>query len=109
MFIAPEQLLNKPQALCSPDLKFLINVIEDTYVNHICSTHPEVSSPCDCGEPLNKTLKGLLQDKPFDPLQLDNQQSGKMKTLSFMVATIILSLALTESVSESGVYLNINE
>ncbi|KAF3452227.1 hypothetical protein FNV43_RR08325 [Rhamnella rubrinervis] len=43
MFIAPELLLNKPSALCSPNLKYLINSIQDTYVNKVCVTHPELS------------------------------------------------------------------
>ena len=43
----------------------------------------------------------------FDPLKIDNKPSGKIKTFSIMVATIILTIALTESVSRFGVYTQI--
>lgn len=106
-FIAPEPLLLKPLALCAPNIKILIDVIKDTYVNHVCSSHLDVSSPCECGEPLNKTARDLFPQNSFDPLKIDNKQSGKIINVSLMVATIILSIALTESVSEYGVYLQI--
>lgn len=105
-YIAPDPLLNKPGALCSPDLPFLLRVIKNTYINHICSNHPDVSSPCYCGEPLNNTARIMFPETSFDPLKID--QSGKIKTISLMVATIIIAIALTESVSEYGVYININ-
>lgn len=105
--IAPEPLLLKPLALSSPNIKFIIDVLKDTYVNHVCSTHHDVSSPCECGEPLNKTARDLFPLNSFDPLKIDNKQSGKIINVSLMVATIILSIALTESVSEYGVYLKI--
>lgn len=104
MCIAPDQLLDHPLALCSPnDKKWLINVINDTYISHICSSHPEVLSPCDCGEPLNQTVRDLFPQKRFDPLHISNQ--SQIKTVSLMVATIILSIALTESISQYGVYM----
>lgn len=107
MILAPDPLLNKPAALSSPDLKLLINVIQDTYVHHICSTHPQVLSPCDCGEPLNNTVKELFPQTSFDPLKIENYEKGKMKTVAIMVATIILNLALIESVTQHGVYLQL--
>jgi len=53
------------------------------------------------GEPLNKAAKFLF-DPPdtFDPLGFDC--SKKVKALSVFVATIVLSLALAESVSPNG-------
>lgn len=104
---APEQLLNKPIALSSVDLKNLTLVLKDTYVNHVCSTHPDVISPCDCGEPLNKIVRDLFQDESFDPLHLESGKT-RIKALSFMVGFILLTLILSESVSEHGVYTNLN-
>lgn len=104
MFIAPDPLLKKPLAQCSPNIKLIINAIQDTYVNHTCSEHIGISSPCECGEPLNKETMDLFPLTSFDPLDIDNIQSGKLKTVGVMVATIIISLALTESISEYGIY-----
>lgn len=64
MFIAPEPLLKYPNGWLSPTL---IDVIKDTYVNHICITHPEVISPCECGEPFNQTVREIFPQKYFDP------------------------------------------
>jgi hypothetical protein len=97
---APEQLLHKPEALASPDLQLIINVVKDTYVNHVCSTH-HLPSPCECGEPLNKTAISLLESKDdvFDPLDLNK----RARALSVFFASILLSIALSESVSKYGV------
>lgn len=100
MYIAPAVILNVPLSQTSPDLQQLVRVVEDTYVNHVCSTHPDVISPCDCGEPLNQTARNMYKDKVFDPLGC----SGKIKTAAVMVASIIIVLTLTESVSPYGVF-----
>lgn len=39
----------------SPDLKLLSKVVKETLLENVCSSHPDVSSPCECGEPLNKS------------------------------------------------------
>ena len=101
---APEPLLVKPGALCSPDLELLFKVVKDTFVNHVCSSHPQVTSPCDCGEPLNSAARDLFEEPPFDPLGINN--THRIKALSFFMASIILSIALAESVSQNGVYIN---
>lgn len=46
-YSVPEPLLLKPEALRSPDLKLLVNVAKDTFVDHVSSSHPGVSSPCE--------------------------------------------------------------
>lgn len=107
VYIAPELILNYPISLCSPNIKYLINSIQDTYVNLICINHREVSSPCECGEPINQMTREFFPHKPFDPLHIDNQPSGKIKTASIMVATIILTIVLTESVSRNGYNISI--
>lgn len=99
MFIAPEPLFQYPNGWFSPTF---LNVIKDTDVNHLCLTHPEVLSPCECGEPFNQTVRERFPQKDFDP---DQKHSGKLFTCSLMVATLILSLALTESVSQYGLFL----
>lgn len=103
--LAPEQLLAKPAALCSPDLSLIVRVVKDTYLNHICSTH-QVSLPCECGAPLNKTARLLFSpDESFDPpylVKLGQHPCRLVRPLSIFVASIILSLALAESVSVNG-------
>lgn len=44
----------------SPDIGFLLKVAKNIYIEGICSNHPQVISPCDCGEPLNSILEHLL-------------------------------------------------
>lgn len=102
MFVAPEPLLDKPLALCSTGLNYIRKLIQDTYVNHVCSIHPEGISPCECGEPLNQTARSIFPLNSFDP-----DQKGKRKKMFLMVGTIILSLALAESVSQYGVYIEL--
>lgn len=75
MVSVPEQLLEKPGALCSPDLGEVVRVVRETFVNKICSLH-HVPSPCDCGEPLNHTAKLLFEpEENFDPLGLKAEES----------------------------------
>lgn len=63
---------------------------------------------CQCGEPLNininRAAKDLFQEPPaFDPLEFLNK--GRVRALSVFVASIVLSIALAESISQSGVLL----
>lgn len=89
----------KPDALFSTDLGLVVKVVRETFVDQICSEH-HVPSPCDCGEPLNKVARGLFEpNSPFDPLCLENSTRRRVKAVSVFVASIVLSLALTESVS----------
>lgn len=60
--VAPEPLLIKPAALCSPDLSTIFKVVRETFIDQVCCSHPQVASPCDCGEPLNKTAKVIFQE-----------------------------------------------
>lgn len=101
---SPDQLWYNPVALSSPDLPFLNKVLMDTYEYNVCTTHPEVSSPCDCGEPINMTARNLFET--YDPLNC--YKTTRIKAASFMVGYIILSIALSESVSQYGVYMNLN-
>lgn len=106
IFLAPEPLLHYLNSIYSYEEWFsptLCKLIKGTYVNHICLSHPEVLSPCECGEPLNKIVMESYPLKNFDPLKIDN--SAKLLTSSLMVGTMILSLLLTESVFESGLFL----
>jgi hypothetical protein len=65
---SPDPLLLHPIAWCSPELKTLIQNLNDTYVNNVCCTHPSVESPCICGEPVNKMVHKLIPEDTFDPL-----------------------------------------
>lgn len=107
-YFTPVPLNEYPFAWTSPDLQFLKKVVSDTYQGHVCSTHPTVSSPCPCGEPLNQTARDLLPLNSFDPLQINKKtQVFSQTTCSIMIGTIILVLALTESVSPHGVYIEL--
>ena len=114
--IAPEPLLLKPEALTSPDINLLYNVSKDTFINKVCSTHPLIKSPCECGEPLNNELRRLLETNTiettntFDPLGIDEtERTNKAKAFAIYIAAILITIALSESVSRHGVYFNINE
>lgn len=97
-FTAPLPLLHNPAVLTSPDLPLIIEVFKDTFHNKICSTH-HLPSPCECGEPLNKAAMDLLKgNESFDPLGLLNKKAG----FTFL-ASILLCIALSESVSSQGV------
>lgn len=102
--LSPDPLLYNPLVICSsPNPDLLCQVSRDTFIDQICSTHPQVLSPCDCGEPLNNELRELLQKPPFDPLG----SISRVKGAAVFIGAILLSLALAESVSQNGVYLNI--
>lgn len=95
---APLPLLHNPAVLTSPDLPLIIEVFKDTFHNKICSTH-HLPSPCECGEPLNKAAMDLLKgNESFDPLGLLNKKAG----FTFL-GSILLCIALSESVSSHGV------
>lgn len=106
--IAPEPLLLKPEALTSPDINFLYKVSKDTFINKVCSTHPLIKSPCDCGEPLNNELRKILDTNSFDPLGIEETKRYK-KSFAVYIAAILITIALAESVSTHGIYYNINE
>lgn len=100
-FIVPGPFLEAPGLILSTDLKELIRIGRDTYVDHICSTH-HTPSPCVCGEPLNRAMPILLnsQELPFDPLELGVKSRGY--GVGVFVGAVILSLALSESVCHLG-------
>lgn len=108
---APEPLLFNPSALISPHLKYLSYVLKDTYVNKICSSHPglDIPLPCECGSPLNMESKILFPDPEprFDPLGIEKAKSIRIKSIATYFATIILVIALSESTSHHGIYINI--
>lgn len=87
------------------DLHTLLTAARDTFVNNVCTIHPHVSSPCECGEPLNNEARKLLEPNSFDPLGLEKPKS-RAKALAVYSAAVLLTIALTESVSSNGVYLN---
>lgn len=108
--LAPEPLLLKPDALTSPDIHTLYTVVKDTFINKVCSTHPLISSPCECGEPLNNEARRLLESNTthsFDPLELGEktQKKSRASALAIYIAAILITIALTESISTHGVYL----
>lgn len=39
-----------------------------------------LNSPCECGEPLNKTARDLFPLNTFDPLHIDNKTSYNLKS-----------------------------
>ena len=107
--LAPEPLVLKPLALASQNIQYLYNIVSDTFLNKVCSSHPgeHLALPCECGSPLNNEAKVLFPEPPFDPLGLDKGNPTRMKALAIYFATIVIVLALSESASHHGVYLNI--
>lgn len=86
--VAPEVLLDKPGLLCSPDLQTTVKIARDT-ARTIFHLHVNVVS-----------LVARLQDLPYDPIE-----EGK-KGVALCIATVILSIALPESISvEDGIRL----
>lgn len=39
---APGPLLIKPGALSSVDMEMLFRVVKERFINHVCSSHPQV-------------------------------------------------------------------
>ncbi|GMH13107.1 hypothetical protein Nepgr_014948 [Nepenthes gracilis] len=74
---APEPLLLKPEALSAPDINLVTQVVKETFVNRVCTNHPQVLSPCDCGEPLNNIARSLFEEPPFDPLGIKTEETGR--------------------------------
>lgn len=59
------------------------------------------------GEPFNQTAKDLLCPKEsFDPLRINNQ--GRLRAFAVFVASIVLSLALTEYISPYGIRVDLS-
>jgi len=92
---SPLLLLKNPtKALSAPDIQIIVHFIRDTYLNHVCYHHSNILSPCDCREPINKTVRALFPLSSFDPLHINNVEV--QKNTSIMVATIILTIALID-------------
>lgn len=58
--LVPEPLALKPAVLSSVDLGLIVKVAKNAFIEKVCSNHPHILSPCECGEPLNSTLKEFL-------------------------------------------------
>lgn len=76
--LAPEPLLLRPDAFAAHDFQSVVQIIKDTFVKHVCSSHPEVSSPCPCGEPINNVARDLF-DPTFDPLKTGGEPIVKQQ------------------------------
>lgn len=67
-----------------------MKVVRETFVKKICSNH-HVSSPCQCGEPLNNTARRLFEpQETFDPFGLN---PNRIAALSVFVASISVWLS----------------
>lgn len=107
---APEPLVLQPLSLSAdPKIEYLNNIVTDTYVNKICSSHPgdNISLPCSCGSPLNNETKILFPEQPFDPLGINKVNPARIKAIAIYFVCIVLVLSLSESASQHGVYLNL--
>ncbi|KAM7249646.1 hypothetical protein ACFE04_011477 [Oxalis oulophora] len=63
--LVTEQLLEGPGVLCSPDIARLMKY---TLIDQVCSEH-HVSSPCNCGEPINNQIReDFYKQEFYDPL-----------------------------------------
>lgn len=68
----------------------------DTFVNHICHKHGN-PIPCGCGQ---DELTIAYYQKEFDPMRLNKMPTKH--AIAVYVATIILVLVLSETVSPNG-------
>jgi hypothetical protein len=105
--LAPEPLLLKPIALSSPNVSYLYNAVMDTYYTKVCISHPNMSLPCECGSPINSEVKELFPEPSFDPLLIDKGNAKRMGALAAYFGCILVALALSESASHQGIYLNL--
>lgn len=106
--MTPYPILENPLSLyLTPDPEMLIRGVKDTFINKVCTVH-NLPSPCECSEPLNKTAQKMFeQGETFDPLALrENERQSLVKGLAISYATIVLCLALSESVSIDGIRLD---
>lgn len=106
--MTPYPILSDPLSIyLTPDPEMLIRGVKDTFINKVCTVH-NLPTPCECSEPLNKTAKKLFEEQEsFDPLgQIDNERQSLKKGLAISYATIVLCLALSESVSMDGIRLD---
>lgn len=95
MEIAPGPLLNKPSLLFSDNLPNVLQYTRDVYVNHVCIIHKSVS-PCECEEPLNRIIRDMFPQTTFDPLELQKPSPSKVKTITYMLGTILLVITLMD-------------
>jgi len=103
--VAPDPLLNIPISVYLHDPGLILKLFRDTFVNHICSVHPDVVTPCSCGEPTKNMVREIIDEHiSYDPLGL-NSRRAKVLTLFTLIASIILCIALAESVSPEAVYM----
>lgn len=102
--VAPEILTNCPRCLTSPDFELLQRCVRDTFVEQVCTSH-RVSSPCECGEGLNKAARDLLIDSNenlfYDPLDINK------KTRARSCATYLAVIILTIVLSTCRIYLRV--
>ena len=67
----------------------------DVYVNHVCIIHKSLS-PCECEEPLNRIIRDMFPQTTFDPLELQKPSPSKVKTITYMLGTILLVITLMD-------------
>lgn len=89
-------------------MSYLYHSIIDTFYTKVCISHPNISLPCECGSPINNETQILFDEPSFDPLLIDQGNPKRMKALAVYFSYIILLLAISESVSHHGVYLNLD-
>lgn len=102
MFV-PQPLALKPEVLSSVDLGLIVKVAQDTFIEGVCSNHPHIGSPCDCGEPLNTTLKSFLDVEELFDQQGNYKREKVLSAVYLYMGIITLFIALYESGSANGV------
>lgn len=105
----PAPLALKPEVLSSDDLGLILQVAHETFVTGVCSTHPHIQSPCDCGEPLNNSLKSILDvDNLYDE-KGEYKQERVISAIGKYLLIIGIYVALYESVSPDGFRVDTSE
>ena len=104
--LVPDPLALKPEVLSSVDLGLIVKVAQDTFFEGVCSNHPHIGTPCDCGEPLNTTLKSFLDVEELFDQQGNYKREKVLCAVYLYMAIITLFIALYESDSANGVWVD---
>lgn len=105
-YLTPVPLNKHPFAWTSPDCKFWNQVISDTYQSKVCATHLLVALAHAGRHSIKELGREIWPLNTFSTLQRNPKPVFNQKTYWIMIGTIILVLALTESVSPHGLYID---
>lgn len=101
----PTILFEYTTAFKSANIGVLVRIVKDIVINKLCCEHL-LPLPCaneTCGGELNQSFLEILEPASFDPISITEKTISK-KAIAFHIATLVIAMALSESV-----YLNVND